>query len=179
MRTFRAATLSAAMVAAAANAGAQGIASNFTELRLLVRPGDRITVTGSNGAITGTLARLSSSVLVLDAGRQTVELRESDVTAIRQRRSDSLQNGALIGLGVGAGLFLAAVAGADDLDLSGWAAIGALECAGLGAGIGAGVDALITRRQVIYERASGQEARVSVSLVATPGRRGVRASIRF
>ena len=78
---------------------------------------------------------------------QRRDLREADVTTIRQRRGDSLQNGALAGLCIGAGLtaILFALSG-DDVN-GGWAALGIAIYGGVGAGIGVGVDALIVTRQ--------------------------------
>jgi hypothetical protein len=170
------------VTALAADARAQGIASSFTELRLLVRPGDRISVTASDGAeLTGRLARLSPSALTLTVGGRTRDFQEADVTTIQQRRPDSLGNGALIGMGVGGGLvFVAgAVSGGFESDEAGWLVLGTLAWAGVGSAIGVGIDALITSPTVIYERPARQGARLRVSPILTRARRGVRASIRF
>ncbi len=98
------------VLGATATAEAQGIANSFTELRLLVRPGDTVSVTNTTGGeVTGKIAELSPSALALMVEGHRQDLREVDVTAIRQRRSDSLQNGAFIGLCIGAGYGGAAV----------------------------------------------------------------------
>jgi hypothetical protein len=49
---------------------------------------------------------------------------------------------------------------------------------GMGAAAGAGIDALITRRQVIYEKPGGG-GQVSVSPLFLDGRRGVAVSVTF
>lgn len=76
---------------------------------------------------------------------------------IRQRRGDSLDNGALIGLATPAGVAMIAVgisaarSHSGDAE-AGWVALGTLLYGGIGAGIGVGVDALIARQRVIFER---------------------------
>jgi hypothetical protein len=168
------------VLAATATAEAQGIANSFTELRLLVRPGDTIGVTGTGGGeVTGKIAELSSSTLALTVAGRRRDFREVELTTIRQRRSDSLQNGALIGLCIGALLPAVVIAAADDADVGGWAALAVAAYGGMGAGIGAGVDALITTRQVIYERRASPGARLLISPILTAERKGALVSMRF
>jgi hypothetical protein len=170
-----------AVLAATPTAEAQGVANSFAELRLLVKPGDTVSVTGTTGGdVTGKIAQLSSSALALVVHGQRRDLRESDVTTIRQRRGDSLQNGALAGLCVGAGLpaALFALSGAHDVD-GGMVAMAMLIYGGVGAGIGAGVDALIVTRPVIYQRGSSQGASLRISPILTAERQGALVSIRF
>jgi hypothetical protein len=49
---------------------------------------------------------------------------------------------------------------------------------GMGAAAGAGIDALITRRQVIYQKGAGGR-RVSVSPMFGRGRRGAAITVTF
>ena len=103
------------------------------------------------------------------------------MTRISQRRQDSLADGALWGLVGGAGAFatLAALYCAEDdcnFDPTLFGAVAVY--AGLGAAVGVGVDALITRRQVIYERPGGASA-LSLAPILSHGRRGVALSVRF
>jgi hypothetical protein len=60
----------------------------------------------------------------------------------------------------------------------GRATTGVLFCTGLGAAIGAGIDALITRQRVIYQRPATGDG-VSVSPFIGRGRRGAAVSVRF
>jgi hypothetical protein len=151
-------------------AGAQGIATSYRELTLLVRPGDTVTVTDTGGQkVSGKITDLSPSSLALMVDGRPREWRESDVATISHRHSDSLANGALIGLGVGAGFagagLLVMVNQSDyDDDVSGgaMAALVALY-SGIGAGIGAGIDAMISGQRVIFQRRAG-----AVSLGMTP-----------
>jgi hypothetical protein len=86
---------------------AQEVATSFEELRRLVKPGDTIYVTDTGGAtIKGKLAGLSAASLEIrvqrDALAPPLRLPEGDVNHIVLERSDSLWNGTLIGLAVGA-----------------------------------------------------------------------------
>lgn len=161
---------------------AQRTASSFDQLAVLVEPGDRITVRDAAGAeTTGRLDTISPHGLTILANGKRIDWTDTDVTRISQRRQDSLANGALWGLVGGAGTFVTLAVlfcAEDDCDFDP-AVVGAVAVyAGLGAAVGVGVDALITRRQVIYERAAGSSA-LSVAPILSHGRRGVALSLRF
>ena len=180
----RSALLSFLFTAMTQTAGAQGIAASFEQLQVLVKPGDTVTVTDTTGhETTGKLADLSSSTLGLLAGGTRRELSENDVRTIQQRRTDSLANGAIIGLAVGAGASAAlviAVAAVDSEEVDeGLAALAIGAYAGIGAGIGVGVDALIRRRQVIYQHPSTSGLQVGVAPWLTRQRKGVLVTLRF
>ena len=168
-------------MAASSIAHAQGIATTFNELRLLVRPGDKLAITTTAGPeVTGRLVDLSAGRLVMRVGDGQQEWREDDVATIRQRRGDSLANGALWGLAWGAGTALVGViSGAAERD----GGVGSVELTliafscGFGAGIGTGIDALITKRVVIFERAGS--ARLHLAPILGHGRRGVALSVGF
>jgi hypothetical protein len=105
---------------------------------------------------------------------------ERDVTTIRQRRGDSLRNGALWGVASGAavsGTLLALIW--ESGDSGGEAAAFVAIYSGIGAVIGVGVDALIVRRQVIYERPVTGAAKLSVAPVFGARRQGVLVTMRF
>ena len=162
-------------------AAAQGIAGSFEQLQLLVRPGDKVTVTDASGhEATGRIMELSPSMLVLSAGGTRLQLTEPDVRDIQQRRSDSLANGAIWGLAVGGTLAACLVAAFwEDSDDVG-PAIGIVAVyGGIGAGIGVGVDALISRRHVIYQRRSGSGVELGVAPLLSSQRKGALVSVRF
>ena len=162
----------AVLVLVGASADAQQIAGSFDQLRVLVKLGDRLTVTDEAGArVQGKLIRLSASSLVLDVPNAPREFLEWEVDRIEQRGPDSLKNGALIGLGIGAGFGAAALAasGADTR----FVAMAALLYSGIGAGIGSGLDALIEGRRLIY--AGSPASRTTVNLLSVPS--GPRKSI--
>ncbi len=139
----------ALLLVVAATAEAQQIAGTFDQLRVLVKPGDTLTITDAAGQrLGGKLADLSDSSLVIEVAGTRRILQGAEVDIIEKRGSDSLKNGALIGLVIGAGLAGAALGAATGE--WGYAALNALVYGGMGAGIGAGLDALIEGQQVIY-----------------------------
>jgi len=93
------------LVVSAPMAHAQGVASTLRELQLLVRPGETVTVTDAQGReVQGRIETLSPSLLALSDRSGRHEWTEADIVSIRQRKGDSLANGALWGLAVGAGV---------------------------------------------------------------------------
>ena len=166
-----------------AAADAQEVAGTFDQLRVLVKAGDKITVSDDAGReTTGRVAELSSSSLALIADGQRHDLGADQVNTIRQRRSDSLANGARWGFGVGAGLgLLAGIAIASEYDDEDGAfiAVATLIYGGLGAAVGVGVDAMISGNQIIYARRTAATGRISVRPFFTPQRQGAVMTIAF
>ena len=162
---------------------AQGVASSFDQLGVLVKPGDKISVVdGSGREAAGRIGQLSRDTLILFTEAGPRQFGEVEVATIRQRRGDSLQNGAVIGAVAGAAYFATAIALLRDGDgggvIVGAAVAGGVLYAGMGAAAGVGIDALITRRQVIYQKAAG-EKRISVSPLFSRGRRGAAVTVTF
>ena len=170
------------VMAASSVAHAQGTANSFNELRLMVRTGDSLSVISNDGReVSGKLIDLSSQLLTIGVGDSRQEWREGDVAMIRQRRHDSLANGALWGLVVGVsfgGLLAAGLAAEGDGGEAGAVALVAAMFGAMGTGIGVGVDALIAKRVPIFERRSAG-ASVGVTPILNTGRTGARVSIRF
>lgn len=133
---------------------AQELAGSFDQLRVLVKAGDTVRVTDRTGdEVRGRLTDVSSSSLMLRVNGARRTFLEGDVAAIHQRRPDSLANGAKWGFAVGAGLgVLAGVVIASEYKDGGTAVIPllALTYGGLGAGVGAGIDAMHSSDQVIF-----------------------------
>lgn len=171
---------------AAGVAAAQGVpvARTFDQLQVLVARNDTLTVINDAGRETrGKLLELTGSMLVLRVDGLPLELRREDIRTIRQRRTDSLANGALIGLvagGLAGAAFGAAVAEDEDADATaGIVLLAAGFYGGLGAGIGVGIDALIRRQHVIYERPVTGVTGLRVSPLLGRERRGVLVEWRF
>ncbi len=184
MRGCRVCACALALLTAAAPASAQGIARSFEQLQLLVQAGDTVTVRDAQGAETsGRITRLTDSALTIARGGASHDFGEADVTTIRQKHGDPLRNGALWGLGLGAGfagLAIAGICGAgvDGADGCGPIMLVAIPVYGaMGAGIGAGVDALISGQRLIFERPG--RARVTASPMFGRGQRGVRLAVTF
>jgi hypothetical protein len=162
---------------------AQGVASSFDQLGVLVKPGDKITVVDVTGReVEGRLAKLSRDGLTLISPAGPRDLGEVDVAEIRQRRGDSLTNGAIIGAAAGTAYFLTLAALLGDSDggdvIVSTAVAGGVLFAGMGAAAGAGIDALITHRQVIYRKVPAAKS-VSVSPLFGHGRRGAAVMVKF
>ena len=105
---------------------------------------------------------------------------ESEVTRIRQKRRDSLLNGALFGGLVGGAVGLMGEnACGNDFGCS--SAKGASLALGLGLGIGGGVgvDALIVRERTIYDRRPTRGASLGVAPLVGRGTQGAVVSLRF
>ena len=131
----------------------------------------------------GRIGKLSRDELTLVTKAGARQLGERDVARIRQRRSDSLQNGAIIGAAAGAGYGLAMLAFVATMNDGGGpipigVVTGMVVFTGMGAAAGAGIDALIKRRQVIYEKPGGAR-QVRISPLFLYGRRGVAVSVKF
>lgn len=164
-----------------------GVATSFEQLRVLVGPGARVTVINSTGdQTTGAISALTPSSLSLGVDGSLRDFGEADVATIRQRRSDSLGNGAKWGFGIGAGFGLLgglafAASYGEGVGWDGLALGGILAgiYGGIGAAIGVGVDAMIRGNQVIYSRAAGSAPKVTLRPALTRGRVGVLASLAF
>ena len=174
--------LAVGITAWTATAAAQ-TAESFEQLRVLVQPGETVSIKDTTGAIShGRVAALSSTSLTLQGSTFTREFLEEQVLSIARRRQDPLGNGALVGLAVGGGLAIAAggsTCNGDDwvnLCEGGTVLLLAGMWGGLGAAIGLGIDALIVREHPVY-RAPVQELRISVQPIFSAGRRGVLVSL--
>ena len=147
-----------------------------------VRVGDTVYVTDSAGRQhKGMIFDLSASQLVLESGGKRQEFAAGQVAAISWRAPDSLANGALAGMSIGAGLMAIAALSSCNSDCGGWVFLGMLAYGGIGAGIGAGVDALIPGKLIpVYRSASGKQgASLSFSPILSPRRQGLAATVRF
>jgi hypothetical protein len=176
------------LLATAAATSAQDASTSFEALAGRIHVGQEIWVTDTTGReVRGRLERLSSEGLVLRIdGLETFDA--ADVRRVRARARDSLKNGTLIGLGIGAGLGAAWCIGAiaDDsgeLDAGVECAEGFTVFPGLGALIGLAVDAVTPGKlHVVYQASSLREAsRASVMIVpvVSAHAKGVVVSLTF
>jgi hypothetical protein len=175
--------VSLVLCAGGTRAEAQGVATSFEQLGVLVKPGDKITVVDVAGReAEGRIGKLSRDTLTLATPAGPRELGELDIGEIRQRRGDSLKNGAIIGAVAATAYYVtlgAILSNSDGGDvIIGTAVAGGVISAGMGAAVGAGIDALITHQQVIY-RKSPRASRVGVSPLFDHGRRGAAVTVTF
>ena len=153
----------------------QPTAASFEQLEVLVRSGDKVRVTDTSGSrLSGTIMKVTPSLLSLKVGDSLRELAQSDVAVIQQRRGDSLSNGALTGLGVGAGFGMVMCARCH---------VGpGLAAAAFYGGLGArrvGIDAMLRADVVLFQRKPGSGARISVAPQLASSHKGVTVSVRF
>jgi hypothetical protein len=114
-----------------------------------------VTVADAAGSdVSGRIESLTPSVLSLDLNGASRDFNEADVTVIRQRRGDSLANGAWWGFGVGAAIAALAIATCVECftDEPGWMVAAVSIYGAMGTGFGVGIDALIRHEQPIYRR---------------------------
>jgi hypothetical protein len=176
-------------------ANAQVVATSFEQLRPLVKSGDTIYVTDANGrktrATLGELTPSSLEILVRKTGpdgRETFvpqsRLAERDVRQIQIDRGDSVLNGTLIGLAVVGGPWLLACNPATDWcyynDGANLYRMIALITSGIGAGVGALVDAGIRERVLVYYHTPERgPSGIEVSPFASKSAAGMQLTWRF
>jgi hypothetical protein len=158
-----------------------GQARSFEQLQVFVQQGDSVSLRESSGGeVSARVAGLTPTELVLIIDGQRRAFEPNDAIRISQRRGDSLANGTWLGFGIGAGFALIAVGmdNSDFFDGAGWALLAAGVYGGMGAGIGVGVDALIRRRQVIYDHPAAASTVAIVPLLGVK-RAGAIVALRF
>ena len=126
---------------------------------------------------TGSIVDLSPFALTLRTNGARHDFSAESVRTISWWRPDPLRQGALIGFAAGAFTALALLFQHNDFSDSGKAMFLGL-FAGAGMGMGAGVDALIPTRQVIF-RSPTAARRLAVAPVLTSNRQGLAVSIGF
>ena len=143
----------------------------FASERLQV--GRKVAITDEQGdRITGRVTQLTADAITIEHARAARGVPFKQI--VRVEEVDDLKNGMLVGLGIGVALFTleAILARSDGFELTpaGYAVIGSIY-AGLGAGAGAGIDALVGGNRTIYRR--NGSGRVSVAPTLRPDRAGV------
>lgn len=160
-------------------------AQSAAALGEVVSKGQTVEVIDDQGReTTGKISLVSDAALHIVRKGTTTQVPFERITQIA-RPSDSLANGALIGLAAGVAFGVAAATvGTDDCDeyfvcFEGPRYIigSALIFGGIGAGIGVGIDAMIRRNRIIYRRDPGLTARV-VPIVGR-GTRGAAITFRW
>jgi hypothetical protein len=149
-----------ALLVACGSASAQ---TAVDDLPNRVKQGQKVSVTDEHGrTVRGRIVDMTPDSLAIARGDGREEVQYARIVSIDT--VDELRNGALIGLGIGLGFFMvdAALAASDGLTLNaaGYVLLGGVY-AGLGAGAGAGIDALIGGNRNVYQR--GRGARLSIA----------------
>jgi hypothetical protein len=164
------------LVAFSGTARAQAPAVSLHELGVLV--GARVEVMHSGGSVfKGQLIEASETGLLLKRrgdGRE-VRLAASRIEEVSRRLGDSPWNGALIGAALGAAPLI--ILSAASHTSGGNAIYVSALFGGIGAGIGAAIDASLQRKKTVLFR--GAAPPVAVAPMLTGGRKGVVVSARF
>jgi hypothetical protein len=183
-----------ALLLVARVAGAQTVATSFSDLQGLLKSGDTIRVTEASGRTTkGKLGTLSPSTLellvrktALDGSESFVpqsRLAEGDVRQILVERRDPPWRGTLIGLAAVGGPFALICSrgcyyneyGGENL-----IRITALITTGIAAGIGTLVDAAIVKKTMVYYKAPAQRSSAAeLSPLISRSGAGIQMSLRF
>ena len=150
--------------------------TDAAEIRRRVKDGQKIFIVDDQGReLKGRIAELRADALTLLVDRHRTDVPYDRIVRIDRPR-DGVWEGALIGLGIGAGLGLigALAAATDD---SGWgspnpadvARIAPLVFGGIGAGIGLGLDAAIRHETNLYQRQGATRISLSPALGRSRG----------
>lgn len=181
--TLRPVVLGALVLALAATVQAQELASNFDQLRVLVKPGDVIHIRDNNGQnVGGRLVDLSPDALRLLVNGSTREFNASDVDVVTAARHGNTANGAKYGLATGAGVGTLIMFLAFDHcnnQCVPYLLTGALVYGGIGAGLGAGFSAMSTSQRVIFARPAAQHARMTIAPVVDRTHAGAMLNVRW
>ncbi len=168
--------LSILLVPASSALGQAGTPS-LDALRRELGRGDAISVVREGGeSLTGRLLRIGDrdlDIRISGPHGRDVTILLDDVRSLERRR-DSLQNGALIGAGIGGGFFGAVfiyAAAVDRNEMDEWAAgylMAGAVTAGLAALVGAAIDAMRSKPAVRFDRGGSRAAKLRVVPLAQP-----------
>ena len=151
----------------------------------IVRQGQTVEVIDDQGRETrGKVGMVSQGTLRIVRNGTTIEIPFDTITQIA-RPSDSLANGAWIGLASGAAFGLLGSTAETSCDQGfdycfdgpRYVIGSTLIFGAIGAGIGVGVDALIKHNRIIYRRDAGAQTRVAP--VLGPGVKGAVVSVSW
>ena len=175
----RTALLTAFVISIGAAASAQAPRGAKPNLETTLMPGMTVWITDASGREEKTrIVGVSGGVVTATAGEEIWRLDTTEVMRVRVRHSDPVINGALIGAGaaVASGLLLCRLTEPWENcrdDVGPMLRIGAI-----GAGVGAGIDALIRGRRTIYEADRGP-TRLHVAPIVARRAGGVQVSLSF
>ena len=121
----------------------------FDHLADQLNAGARVWIVDTAGREhTGAVAALGRDVIALARGGGATErFAHAEVREVWMRRHDPVRNGALIGFAAVGASYCALAVSWDNAQQCG---VPAVFLGGLGAGIGALVDAAITRREIVF-----------------------------
>jgi hypothetical protein len=139
--------------------------------------GEEVIVTQSTSGteLRGRIVELSKTTLAILVNGQRVDVPIDNVLRI-DARTDSVKNGAAIGAvvtGVWAAIGCSLVGGDGGGNRAAYCVAGSLVYTGIGAFVGAGIDALHKGRTTIYSKPA------SVALAVAPNGKGARLQLKL
>jgi len=162
-------------------ASAQAVSQRFDDLLVRLKPGDVVWVTGDTpDEVKGRIVDLTRSGLILTTDDGPREFAAASVTRIRQRYRDPVWEGALIGAAAAVVPLVVWFAPMTESGETFGENLGFVTLmVAIGAGAGAGIDALKQGRRVIYLAPRRSPARVHVAPMLSTDVKGLRLSFRF
>lgn len=153
----------------------------FSDLAALLPPGTTIVVTDTKGRhVKGKLSGLSGESLSLAMDGRIQKFTRPEIWEVRKVIPDTIVNGGLIGLAAGFVLPAVICTSRSDASETVSCVAGAFALGGLpGLGIGLGIDAMRSRKVMLFRSSSGTPHAFTVTPVVTPGRIELRASVRL
>ena len=166
--------------------------SEWRDVSGQLKPGTHEEVLLTDGSkVSGTLVRTAGEVLEIQRRTRfpvpSTQVPFDRVSMIRQGSSDSLVNGAVLGLVVGfggtlagIGIYAAAACGGCHWDPAWYPYAWSAALGGVGAGVGAGLDALkVSGLRLIYRRRTAATPTVRAMPMIGRARRGVLLAVDF
>lgn len=146
----------------------------FERLADHLNAGDRVRIVDATGRErTGAIAALTPDDLALARGGGAMErIARAEVREVWMRRHDRVRNGALIGFTSVAASYCALAVSWGNAQQCG---VPAIFLGGLGAGLGALIDAAITRQSVVFRA----DSPVTLRLQPARGGAAVGAALRW
>jgi hypothetical protein len=180
MRTAVPLGVLAATLSMPAAAGAQPPAGTFDELLTRVKRGETIWVTDRTGRENeARVVDLANRTLALEIGGHRLALTDADVVRVRRVRHDPLWDGAVVGLVATLAYPIWFCSQSYESGETCGENLGELVLSGLvGAAAGAGIDALITKRRIVYEAQVGSST-LQLRPLVSRRTQGLEVSWRF
>ncbi len=176
LKTFAAAfILLAVLPAPPVFAQAQRRQPPLQEIDSKLQFGESIQVTQFSGErFDGRFGGIYGTSLILLSDGPAQEIPETAIRQVKARRADSLWNGALIGLGIGAGITAGMVIVLSDEEVQRRDKLGVAMTAAIGAGAGAFIDRLFKGYSSVFEM-----PRISTRFTITKERKAFGLSVSF
>lgn len=155
--------------------------ATFSDLITLLPPGTTIIVTDTKGRnVRAKLTGLSGESLSLAMEGRIQTFTRPEIWEVQKVIPDTILDGGLIGLAAGFVLPAVICTSGSDASETVPCVAGAFLLGGLpGLGIGLGIDALRTRKVMLFRSSSGTPNAFTIAPVVTPGRIELRASVRL